>query len=109
VLKATVEIKDYIDRHPLEWISGAELARRHGINRKYLQRCFKWKYDKRISEYQRLKRIEAACEMLMEGRMTQKEIAALCGYSNQNNFSYAFKQVKKISPQAWQRKNRNSE
>ena len=53
--------------------------------------------------------MDAACEMLMEGNMTTKEIAALCGYSNQNNFSYAFKQVKKMSPQAWQKKHRDSE
>ncbi|WP_166437237.1 helix-turn-helix domain-containing protein [Niastella caeni] len=104
VLKATVEIKEYIDRHPLAWITVNEHAVRQRVNRKDLQKCFKQQYGKKISEYQKLKRIDAACEMLLAAKMTKKEIAALCGYSNQNNFSNAFKKVKNMSPQAWQKK-----
>ncbi|WP_315815272.1 AraC family transcriptional regulator [Paraflavitalea speifideaquila] len=67
------KVKDYIDLHPLEWISTEELARMHQVNRKDLQKCFKQKFGKRVSEYQLLNRMEAASVMLANGEMTKKK------------------------------------
>lgn len=49
--------------------------------------------------------MEAACEMLIEGRFIKKEIASLCGYDRSNNFSSAFKKKFKVSPSEWQEMN----
>jgi AraC-like DNA-binding protein len=46
--------------------------------------------------------MEAATEMLDEGRLTKKQIAKRCGYSSYSNFSIAFKRTYKISPSDWQ-------
>jgi AraC-like DNA-binding protein len=102
VLAAVVSVREYIDQHPLQWKTTDELADQATINRKLLQKIFKLYYGVRVSEYQLQKRMEAAAQMLEEGRLSKKQIAAKCGYHMPNNFSSAFKKVYNMSPSDWQ-------
>jgi AraC-like DNA-binding protein len=104
VFMAVTQIKTYIDQHPLEWTTIDDLTNLAGINRNLLQKCFKQIYEVKISEYQLLKRMQAAADMLEEGRLTNKQIACRCGYTKPNNFSVAFRKVYKVPPGTWQKK-----
>ena len=98
VLADFAQVKDYIDKNPLQQKSTDYFADLAGINRKVLQKVFKQFYQVTISEYQLQKRMEVAATLLEEGRLSQKQIASRCGYHNANNFSRAFKKVFKHSP-----------
>lgn len=102
LLSAVKMIRETIDQHPLEWKSTDELAEQAAINRKLVQKAFKQVYGVKISEYQLHKRMETATDMLGEGRLSKKQIAARCGYHKANNFSIAFRKVYKMSPTDWQ-------
>jgi AraC-like DNA-binding protein len=102
---AAESVKNSIDTNPLARKSTEDLAAEIGINRNLLQKAFKTIYKKRIKEYQFEKRMEAACEMLKNGRFIKKEISRKCGYDNPNNFSNAFKKMYKMSPGQWQQVN----
>ena len=94
-------VRERIDNHPLDWDSMDYFCSLAGINRKTLQKSFKQEYGVCISDHQLLKRMEAATDMLREGRLSQKQIAARCGYHKANNFSRAFKKVYKCAPTEW--------
>ena len=98
------QVKDHIDKYPLEWKSLDDLAAMVDINRKKLQQAFKCWFGVNISDYKLQKRMNAAADMLEEGRLSKKQIAYRCGYHKPNNFSIAFKKVYKMSPSNWQQK-----
>jgi AraC-like DNA-binding protein len=99
------QVKDHIDRYPLDWKKNLDdLAAMVGINRKKLQQAFKCRFGVNISDYKLQKRMNAAADMLEEGRLSKKQIAYRCGYHKPNNFSIAFKKVYKMSPSGWQQK-----
>ncbi len=103
VARATTHVKAYIDLFPFCRKSTDELAAQVGINRNILQQSFKYVNQITIKEYQFKKRMQAVCELLLEGKLSKKEIARKCGYENANNFSNAFKKVYKMSPTEYQR------
>ena len=102
MLAAVETVKQYIDRHPLEQRSIDYFTDKVVINRKTLQRAFKFQYGITISEYQLKKRMDAAADLILKGCFTQKQIARKCGYHKDNNFSRAFKKVYKKTPTQWQ-------
>jgi len=95
-------VKERIDSHPLDWDSMDDFCSLAGINRKTLQKAFKQEFGTRISDHQLIRRMEAAADMLRNGRLSQKQIASKCGYHKPNNFSRAFKKVYKCAPTEWQ-------
>ena len=97
-------VKEYIDTYPLEWKNLDDLASMVEINRKKLQQAFKCRFGVNISDYKLQKRMNAAADMLEEGRLSKKQIAYRCGYHKPNNFSIAFKKVYKMSPSDWQQR-----
>lgn len=102
ITETIASVKEFIDSHPLEWKTTDQLAEEAAINRKLLQKGFKQLHQINISEYQLQKRMEAASEMLDEGRLSKKQIAKRCGYNSYSNFSIAFKRTYKVSPSDWQ-------
>lgn len=102
VLTAISAVKQYIDEHPLEKKDTEDLTSLAGINRNLLQKSFREIYGIKISEYQKQKRMEAAGQMLEDGRLSKKQIASRCGYSRFNNFCRPFRKVYKMTPGEWQ-------
>jgi AraC-like DNA-binding protein len=102
VIEIIASVKEFIDSHPLEWKTTDQLAADAAINRKLLQKGFKLIYKINISEYQSQRRMEAASEMLEQGRLSKKQIAKRCGYNSYPNFSIAFKRTYNTSPSDWQ-------
>lgn len=104
---ATVAVKEHIDHYPLDRKNASTFAKEMQIKREELQKCFNEKYSKRISEYQQERLMEFACILLAGQEKSIKEIALICGYSNQNNFTNAFKKHQKMTPTEWQTKHTN--
>ncbi len=105
-LEAIYSIKDYIDQHPLEIKTIAELIHKShspiGIN--LLHRGFRQLYGTRIKAYELKKRLEAAALLLQQDELTMQEITSKCGYSSQSSFVRAFKEVHGITPGQWRNK-----
>ena len=72
-------------------ISIEEMARRHGMTRRSLERKFIHYYGYSAREYVVRLRMEFACELLRETTLSVSEIAERCGFSAAPAFSAAFR------------------
>ncbi len=81
----------------------AELAQVVGLNPDYFARVFK--QTTRVSPYRYvlLKRIDRACGLLRDPRVSIAEITARSGFACQSSFTTAFRRVKRITPSAYRR------
>lgn len=93
----------YIDRHYKEDISVNQLADWCGIDRSYFGKIFRDTIlitpQKYIIQY----RMNVACGLLRDTSMSISEVSAEVGYSNQMNFSRAFRKEFGISPTRWKK------
>ena len=104
IRETAIAIKLAFDDNPLYRIRIADLLRVYHIGRNQLQSVFKSITGLSLSKYIIAKRMEAASVMLEQGTMTEKEIAAACGYKGTqmtNSFGKAFKKVFHMSPTEW--------
>lgn len=106
---AAQAIKHIIDTHPLSREPLSKLAPDIYIGRNRLQSLFKQLTGKTIRRYRLQKRMEAARELLVTGKMTVKQVALLCGYLKLNNFSADYKQEFDITPTDWLRNHPDSQ
>lgn len=92
------KIKGYIHSHYSQEINIHNIATKFSITPAYLSRIFKKQEGIPPIEYLTKYRIEQACHYFLSSTMSIREVAELCGYSNQFYFSKAFKQIMGISP-----------
>jgi AraC-like DNA-binding protein len=97
-IDAVHTIKDYIEKHPLERITIPDLTDKTVVGKNLLHKAFRQIEGKTIIRFQLEIRMQEACNMLEEGRMTIFQIAYKCGYRDQANFSKDFKKVYKVAP-----------
>lgn len=92
-------VKKYIDDHFADsTLSLESISREFAYSKKYLSSAFKQQFKVGISEYLTTVRINHAC-VLMEQRYTSvKDIAYLCGFSEQLYFSRVFRKKMGLSP-----------
>jgi len=95
---AVDDIKKYIEEHPLERTLIPNLAAKVSIGKNLLHEAFKQIEGKTIIRFQLEKRMEKACSMLEEGRLSVSQIAYKCGYREQANFTSDFKKVYHVTP-----------
>ena len=91
-------IDSYLKQNYASKITLELLAQRFYCSQSSLIKAFKKAYN--ITIFQKLNeiRLEKACELLVESRLTIKEIAIQCGFIDQNYFSKAFRSKYQISP-----------
>ncbi len=99
----TEQVKIYRARTILEETLDApltikELSRKIAMNECYLKKGFKIIFSKTINEFQQELRISKAKELLMGGRQSVTNVAALLGYSSISHFSTAFKKSTGLKP-----------
>lgn len=75
-----------------------ELSRQVGINECYLKKGFKATFGKTIHEFQQVKRIEKAKELLMKGNHPISEVAFMMGFGSASHFSSTFKKIAGMKP-----------
>lgn len=102
ISKRTQKVYQYIIENPFDKKTITDFSKEFGIAESSLKRCFKSIAGKPIGTFIKIKRIEAAAEMLIaEPHLVIGEIAYAAGYENQSKFSAAFKSVMGITPQAY--------
>lgn len=83
-------------------ISTAEIAEHVKLNRSYLSELYSRETGETLSEALARIRMEAAKEMLKEGRMKVYEVAEAAGYSDSKIFTKAFKRMTGFTPKKFQ-------
>lgn len=81
-----------------------ELAGEYGISPSSLKRYFRLVYGSPVSEYIKNVKMEHACRLLRETKMSIGDIAAETGYLNQGKFGSAFKRYTGEAPLEYRRK-----
>jgi AraC-like DNA-binding protein len=96
-----LEAKNYIDTHYFENITISSIAETVGISRKYLFAIFKLEISQSPQNYLINYRIEKACELLKDKKISIANVSFSVGYKDQFVFSKVFKQKMGISPSQW--------
>ena len=100
------EALNFIERNFEKPISVDDLAQQCNLNRHYFSRLFKEQVNISPQQFIIQYRLSEACELLKNTNKTLQEIAESVGYSNQFNFSTAFKRHFQQSPTKWRREHR---
>lgn len=79
-------------------LSLTSVALKFNISSGYLSTFFKEQTGKNFSDNVEFIRINAACELLKESRLTINDICLKVGYNNVKSFRRAFEKIKGISP-----------
>lgn len=93
-----MQIQKYMEENYAADINIHEIARHFSITPAYLSRIFKKYTNVRPIAYLTSYRIQQACHYFQHSQLSVREIAELCGYSNQFYFSKAFKSIQNVSP-----------
>ena len=102
VSKGTQEAYQYIIENPFAKVTIADLSAMFHIAESSMKRCFTSIAGSSIGTFMKVKRMEAAAELLIsEPQLSICEVAEAAGYENQSKFSAAFKAVHGITPYAY--------
>ena len=93
-----LEAKELLLQNLDESLTIEELSREVGINQTKLKTGFKKVFDKPVKTWLRDKKLEKAKLLLLEGKLSVREIASSIGYTNQSHFSNKFKEKYGVLP-----------
>lgn len=94
----------YIEDHLDEEIGRDDVARAVFLSPDYLNRIFKKELNMSLAHFILEKKMQMACQLLLETTMSVSEISEKIGYTNFSAFSYAFKRSVGCSPTGFRRK-----
>lgn len=106
--KLVDDIKKYMDANFSREININDIAVHFSITPAYLSRIFKKYADVKPIDYLTNCRIQHACHYFTHSQLSVKDVAQLCGYSNQYYFSKAFKQETQLSPTEYRIQNQET-
>lgn len=95
---------DYIYNHLHSRITIAELAKTAAINESYLSKLFKKETGMSVSDYIRIRKIEAAENMLKYTEYTYSDIAEYLAFSSQSHFIDVFRKTIGLTPKEYRNK-----
>jgi len=96
---------DYINKNYMNDITVCDISKYCSLHRSYLHRIFKAVLQTTPQNFLIQCRIDNACRLLRTTSNTVKEISALVGYPNEQNFSRAFMRTMGLSPSNWRKEN----
>lgn len=102
--KTVLQLQDFIERHYAHKFTIGQLAEKHHLVRRTLERRFKAATACSIAEYTQKVRVEAAKKDLELGRKSITEVMFDCGYHDPKAFRDVFKKYVGISPLEYRRK-----
>lgn len=92
------QAKEFLYEQFSQPISLSLVAKSVGVHPVYLANSFRRYYQISVGEYLRYRRIEFACNRLIESIDSLAEIALAAGFSNQSHFTRTFKRMTGMSP-----------
>ncbi len=93
----------YIEDNLTRPISLTDVATASGYSRTYFSKLFKEIVGINFKDYLEMERINLACELLMNKKMSVTEISYAVGFNNFSSFWRAFKKHKCIAPSHYRR------
>ena len=96
-------VMKYIKQNYASKITLDILSEKFSCSQSMLVKCFKKEYDTTIMNALMDIRLKKAAEHLKNGRLSVKEIAAECGFAEQNYFSKAFSKKYGCSPSEYRK------
>ena len=91
-------ILGYLDRSDAAVTGLGDLAEHFHFDSDYLNRVFREVTGMTLRRYTYLKRMQTACALMSEGKLTVSEIAERLNYASPAEFGKAFKNVYGCSP-----------
>ncbi len=91
----------YIRNHLERELSREEVARHVGISPGRLTQLLKERTGRSFVELLRETRVQAACEMLVEGTRPLSDIASACGFCDQSYFTHVFRDMRGMTPRQY--------
>jgi AraC family transcriptional regulator len=95
----------YIDSNLTATIRGKQLADLTGLSVGHLSRAFKMSVGIPPTQYIARQRIERACELMLSGTESVRQIAGACGFPDASQFCRVFRRVVGQTATAWRRAN----
>ena len=96
-------VMKYINQNYASKITLDLLSEKFSCSQSTLVKCFKKEYDTTIMSALMNIRLKKSAEHLKNGRLSVKEVAAECGFSEQNYFSKAFYKKYNCSPSEYRK------
>ncbi|MDF2724377.1 MAG: AraC family transcriptional regulator [Paenibacillus sp.] len=96
-----IKLQNYILRHYRRPITVPELAEQIGRTPNYVSTIFRKATGQRITDYIQQIRITAACDMLLYGQMSVREVSDTLGYCEPSYFNKVFKKVTGMQPSTY--------
>lgn len=84
-------------------LNASQLAEALAVSREHLARVFREQTGDSPYAFIQRQKILRACRYLKESNLSQKEIAAMLGFTNLENFSRSFKRLMKLTPGEYRR------
>lgn len=100
-----VKIKKYIEENFTEDISLNDIAKMSGYSKYHLNRIFLEKTGQTIHNYIMERRLFEASKLLVDSDFSLVEIALMVGYTSQQSFTRAFKQMFGATPMTYRKDN----
>ena len=97
VVKVAEKLEDEFEKNH----TNVKLALEFGVHPVHLARTFRKFYGKSVGTCLREIRVERAAALMLESQRSLAEIAQLSGFSDQSQFTRAFKRVRGITPGAF--------
>ncbi len=94
-------IYEYIIQHFTEDITLEDVAARAHISTSAFCRYFKARTKRTLKQFINELRINLACQLLEENRLSITQVCFEAGYNNISNFNRRFKEIKGITPQQY--------
>jgi AraC-like DNA-binding protein len=94
----------HVREHYREKLSVADMARVGGVSVSSQERLFRKTFGLTPLMYLRKTRLNAACKLLRDTRVSLAEIATQCGFNDQTNMTRAFRLELKITPLRYRRR-----
>jgi YesN/AraC family two-component response regulator len=103
-LNIVLDAKKFIEENYMKDIRLDDVAKEVCISSYYFSRIFKKYEGVNYIQYLTKVRMEKAKELILQNKLSIKEIAIEVGYIDQNYFSRAFKKYTKLSPKEYSNK-----
>lgn len=92
------DIKRTINKHYLEPLQIAQLAKRANVTAAYLGKAFKFYYNTDIKSYQKQLKIHYAVSKITNSKDNLTQVAYDSGFSDQSHFSRELKKITNFTP-----------
>lgn len=103
------EAISYIEQNYIRDIEQDDLANIANLSKSHFLHIFKKTTNTTPLLYQKLLRMEKACSLLTQSKMSITEVSFNCGYHDSNYFTRQFKKVMKMSPKQYRNNSRSIE